>query len=363
MNKNWLFAGLATLIIGGLVYQLSAILTPFMAALLVGYIFDPLIDRAEAKSLSRGLAVGLLFLLIGIALTLGLLLLIPALTQQIASLVSRLPGLAQAVHQWLPIDLPPLTNLQSLAGEHWRELSGFIGPAVKGMLQHSLSLVDALLTLTITPVVAFYLLRDWDSIIARLKQALPRALEGKVLQLSGESDQVLGSFLHGQLLVMAALAVLYTSGLWIVGLDQALLIGVLSGVVSFVPYLGLVVGLLLAVVSALLQFPDWLHLLSILAVFGIVQTLESTLLTPWLVGDRIGLHPVAVIFAILAGGQLFGFTGILLALPAAAILGVLIRHAWQSYLASSAYLGDASNSGNSITEPPSEAPIAEEQAQ
>ena len=360
LNRNWLFGGLAAIITGVLVYQLAGILTPFMAALLVGYIFDPLIDRVEARGIPRGLAVGLLFLLIGVSLTLGLLLLIPALAEQIASLTSRLPGLAQALQKWLPIELPSLNNLQALAGEHWQQISGVLAPTLKSMLQHSLSLVDALLTLTITPVVAFYLLRDWDSIIARLKEALPRGMQSKLLQLGSESDQVLGSFLHGQLLVMAALAVLYTSGLWIVGLDQALLIGVLSGVVSFVPYLGLVVGLLLAVVSALLQFPDWLHLVSILAVFGVVQTLESTLLTPWLVGDRIGLHPVAVIFAVLAGGQLFGFTGILLALPVAAVLGVLTRHAWQSYLASSAYLDNAGQAVGEATEEPA---TAEEQAQ
>ncbi|MCG2633679.1 MAG: AI-2E family transporter [Gammaproteobacteria bacterium] len=340
MNRNWIIGGIAATVGVLLLYRLSGILSPFIAALLIAYIFAPAMARAERNGIPRGLAVALLFLIIGIVVVVALLVLVPALIQQVTSFANRLPGLTQALQQWLPMELPSLDKLQAVLGENWREIGSVLMPAAKTMLQHSLSVVDALLTLTITPVVAFYLLRDWERIITGLRNALPRAIEPKASTLTRESDQALGAFLHGQLLVMAALAVLYTAGLRLVGLDQALLIGVLSGTVSFVPYLGLIVGLLLAVVSALLQFPDWIHLLSVVAVFGIVQTLESTLLTPWLVGDRIGLHPVTVIFAVLAGGQLFGFMGILLALPVAAVLGVLTRHAWRAYLSSRIYQGD-----------------------
>jgi len=339
MSRPWLVGGLFSVVVALLLYQLSGILTPFIAALLVGYIFDPVIDRMERHRLPRTIAVVVLFLLISIAIVLTLLLLIPAMVSQLQTLATRLPGLAVALQSWLPLELPSLESIRTLLEQHWRELSTIVVPAVKAMLQRSLSLVDALLTLTITPVVAFYLLRDWDHVVARISQALPRQTEPLIRTLTTESDQVLGAFLHGQLLVMAALATLYTTGLWLVGLDQALLIGVLSGLLSFVPYLGLIIGLLLAITSVLLQFQDWPHLLGVIAVFGTVQTLESTLLTPWLVGDRIGLHPVSVIFAVLAGGQLFGFVGILLALPVAAILGVLLRHGWQHYLNSETYLG------------------------
>jgi predicted PurR-regulated permease PerM len=193
------------------------------------------------------------------------------------------------------------------------------------------------------PVVTFYLLRDWDVLVARIRELLPRQQEPTVVKLAKNSDEVLGQFLRGQLAVMVALGTIYTVGLWIVGLDLALLVGMIAGLVSFVPYLGFIVGIVLAGVAALMQFGDAVYLLYVAIVFGIGQVLEGMVLTPLLVGDKIGLHPVAVIFAVMAGGQLFGFVGILLALPVAAVVVVILRHFREVYTASELY-GDTGSS-------------------
>ena len=194
-----------------------------------------------------------------------------------------------------------------------------------------------LMNLVLIPVVTFYLLRDWDLLIKGIRGLLPRKIEPTVSQLAGEINEVLGAFVRGQLMVMFALGVIYTAGLWLIGLDLAFIIGMGAGLLSVVPYLGTVVGLLAAVLAAIFQFQDLFHTVMVLLVFGAGQMLEGMVLTPKLVGDRIGLHPVAVIFAVLAGGQLFGFLGILLALPVASALNVLVRHLRDKYTKSTLY--------------------------
>ena len=190
----------------------------------------------------------------------------------------------------------------------------------------------------LVPVVCFYLLRDWDLIMAKLRTLLPRRREDTVMALMRECHEVIGAFLRGQLLVMLALAVVYSAGLMLVGVELGLLIGVLAGLASIVPYMGFVVGIGAAVIAVLFQFGLELYpLLGVAAVFTVGQMMEGMLLTPLLVGDRIGLHPVAVIFAVLAGGQLFGFTGVLLALPVAAVIMVLLRHVHDLYKLSDLY--------------------------
>jgi predicted PurR-regulated permease PerM len=190
------------------------------------------------------------------------------------------------------------------------------------------------------PVLTFYLLRDWDLLVARVHELIPRRYEQSVAQIAKQCDEMLGAFMHGQLLVMLSLGTVYSIGLWLVGLDMAFLIGMLAGLVSFVPYLGFILGMLVAGIAALMQFQDAIHLFYVLLVFGTGQMLESFLLTPYLLGDRIGLHPVAVIFAVMAGGQLFGFVGILLALPATAVIMVLLSHAHEHYINSELYADD-----------------------
>lgn len=200
-----------------------------------------------------------------------------------------------------------------------------------------LSVIAWLGNLVLIPVVTFYLLRDWDILMARIHELLPRDSEPVITKLAKQSDETLAAFLRGQFLVMLALGIVYSTGLWFIDLKLALLIGMLAGLVSFVPYLGFIVGIVAASVAMLLQTQDVFQLLPVVIVFAIGQALEGMLLTPLLVGDKIGLHPVAVIFAVLAGGQLFGFVGILLALPVAAVIAVLLRHMHGQYKASALF--------------------------
>jgi len=210
--------------------------------------------------------------------------------------------------------------------DHWREVGSAAGEVLGTLSRSGMRVAGWLVNLVLVPVVAFYLLRDWNGIVARMHGLFPPALQPRVARLARETDAVLGAFLRGQLLVMLALAFIYSAGLWLIGLDLALPIGLVAGLVSFVPYLGFIVGLAAASVAAFFQFQDVWMLMWVLAVFGAGQALDGMLITPTLVGERIGLHPVAVIFAVLAGGQLFGFFGVLLALPAAAVIVVWLRH-------------------------------------
>ena len=210
--------------------------------------------------------------------------------------------------------------------EVWRHVSASGG-----------ALLVAVANLLLVPVVTFYLLRDWDHLVAWIRGMMPPRVVPGVDAMARETDEVLGAFIRGQLTVMASLTIYYWIALWLAGLNLALLVGLIVGLISFVPYLGAIVGVLTAVIAMLVQTQELLPFVWLAVVFGIGQVLESNVLTPWLVGDRIGLHPVAVIFAVMAGGQLFGFVGVMLALPVAAVLAVLFRHAKRQWLASRLY--------------------------
>ncbi|HTT07469.1 MAG TPA: AI-2E family transporter [Gammaproteobacteria bacterium] len=345
-SQKWTLAVVAGVLIW-LLYLLAPVLTPFMLSALLSYLFDPVVDRLEARRLPRTLGVIIVFLGLLLAGLAFVLILFPVLHQQISLLIDKLPQ----VMQWfqdallprlsrLPGVDPSWLNLEAVRQamtEHWQQLGSSLTD-VLGRLTHSGGTVFVWFAyLLLIPVVTFYLLRDWDILVRRLHDLLPRRVEPVIAQLAGECDAVLAQLLRGQLLVMLSLAVVYTVGLWIVGVDLAFLIGLISGLVSFVPYLGFVVGVLFASLAALIQFGDVAHLLYVLLVFAAGQALDGTLLSPLLVGRRIGLHPVAVIFAVLAGGQLFGFLGVLLALPVAAVIVVVLRHSQNRYLQSSLY--------------------------
>ena len=216
-----------------------------------------------------------------------------------------------------------------------------VGAIFGYMTRSGMAFLTALGSLALTPVVAFYMMRDWNDIMAGARAMIPRRVEARVVGLARQCDEVLAAFLRGQLLIMFLLGCIYSTGLFLIGLELALLIGILAGLMSIVPYLGFIVGIAAALLTALFQFQDLMSLVYVALVFGFGQLLEGSVLTPWLVGDRIGLHPVAVIFAVLAGGQLFGFTGILLALPLAAVVMVFVRHLHRSYIASGYYNPEA----------------------
>jgi predicted PurR-regulated permease PerM len=320
---------------GGLLYLLAPVLTPFLIAALLAYVFNPLVTRLERWRWPRTLSVVLLFVLLLVALILLGLWLIPRSVQQLGAFAARLPGYLETLREhglpWLEsvfggavaIDFD---TLKQQAIEHGRGLAATAAGMLADLGRSGMKLATVVVNLVLVPVVLFYLLRDWNDLVARVPGLFPAAWRPRLARLARETDEVLGAFLRGQLLVMLALAAIYSSGLLLVGLDLALPIGIAAGLVSFVPYLGFIVGIAAAGAAAYVQFHDPLVLAGVAAVFAVGQVIESALLTPNLVGDRIGLHPVAVIFAILAGGQLFGFFGVLLALPAAAAIAVWLRH-------------------------------------
>jgi len=337
----------------GLVYLLAPILTPFFLAALFAYLGDPLADRLEAKGLSRTLSVVLVFSFMTLLMILLMLLLVPLLQKQFILLARSMPEymnwLGMHILPWIEenFGLSPeqfeFAALSQWMTGHWAQAGGVATHLISYLTRSGGLLVGWLANLLLIPVVTFYLLRDWDKFIATINHLLPRDIEPGVSKLTSEADEMLGAFLRGQMWVMIALGAVYSVGLWLVGLKFALLVGMLAGLVSFVPYLGFIVGILVASIAVLFQTHDAMQLIPVVAVFGVGQALEGMLLTPMLVGDRIGIHPVAIIFAILAGGQLFGFVGVILALPVAAVLAVIVRHFHRRYLDSSMYLASATD--------------------
>ncbi|MCH7505935.1 MAG: AI-2E family transporter [Proteobacteria bacterium] len=353
-SRQWFLLALAAAFFW-LVYRLAPVITPFVIAAALAYLGDPVVDRLEKVSIgkwhiSRTLAVSIVFILMTGGLFLLFLIVFPLLQKQVEHLVRSVPGalewFAGTVLPWLQAKLG-LTSL-SLDTEtithalqaYWKELSSATLSVLGTVSRSGQAVLGWLINLVLIPVVTFYLLRDWDLLVDGIRKLLPRRIESAVIRLSSEINEVLAAFVRGQLIVMFALGVIYTAGLWLLGLDLAFIIGMGAGLLSIVPYLGTMVGLVAAVLAAAFQFQDLFSMAMVLLVFAVGQTLEGMVLTPRLVGDRIGLHPVAVIFAILAGGQLFGFLGILLALPVTAALNVLVRHLRDEYTKSTLYHED-----------------------
>ncbi|MBF0255362.1 MAG: AI-2E family transporter [Gammaproteobacteria bacterium] len=345
-SRRWFYLALA-LLGGWLVHLLSPILAPFLVSALLAYLGDPLCDRLEEKGLSRTLAVTLVFSGLFLGLLLMLLLVLPQLEAQISYLLKQFPGylewLRSHVLPWLQKHLgltgalQDLGFVQKLLADHWQQAGGIFKGVLASVSSSGTALLAMLMNLVLIPVLTFYLLRDWDRLVIGVRVLLPRRYEPTAVKLARESDAMLGAFIRGQLMVMLGLGAIYTTGLWLLGLELALLIGMIAGVVSFVPYLGLILGILMAGVAAVLQFHAVEPLLGVALVFVIGQVVEGVVLTPKFVGDQIGMHPVAVIFAVMAGGHLFGFFGVLLALPAAAVVMVWLRHAVGRYKQSRLY--------------------------
>ncbi len=338
-----------TVLLGACIYLLAPILTPFAVGGLLAYLADPMVDRIQRLRVSRNAAVSIVFILLTLGVLATLLLLVPLIERQIGRFIERLPAYLEwgsdTLLPWIEaqtgLDLGTfeLSSLVSLLKQHWQEAGGMAAVLLQNLSQSGMTAVVWLTNLLLIPVVTFYLLADWDRLLASVRRLIPRDIEPTVIRLAHEADQVLAGFLRGQLGVMLSLGTIYAIGLTLVGLELALLIGVTAGIISFVPYLGAIVGVGAGLVAALVQFGDWWHLALVALVFGVGQLVESFLLTPWLVGGRIRLHPVAVIFAVMAGGHLFGFLGVLIALPVAAVAMVLVRYAYERYTDSSLYAG------------------------
>ncbi|WP_295625330.1 AI-2E family transporter [uncultured Nitrosomonas sp.] len=339
----WLLLACVT---GGLIYLLSPILTPFLLAAVIAYICNPMMRHMAGRKIPRTVgAVLVMLLLLGVFAAL-ILVMVPLFEKEANRLLDKMPAyldmLKNQVIPWLEsrldINLQPDMNvLREAVSEHWKSAGGVAAKILPSLTSGGMAVVEFLVNLLLVPVVLFYLLRDWDMLIKLVDEVIPRYWHDQISQLAQETDQILAEFLRGQLSVILLMSICYITGLWLAGLEFALPIGLVAGILVFVPYLGMIVGLTLATFAAMMQFQDWEGVIMVWAVFGIGQMLEGMLITPWLVGDRIGLHPVIVIFALLAFGQLFGFFGILLALPVSAVILVWLRHLRQRYLESDLY--------------------------
>jgi len=344
-SNKWLIL-ISVVLFGFLLYQLAGVLMPFFVAALLAYLGDPLVDRLEAHKLSRTVSVVIVFSVLFLVTIVAVLIFVPLLGAQLASLFEKLPGYIDKLQTsieplmqslGLSKDMINLDTLKDGLKDYWSEAGKMAGDVFGYVSKSGLALLTFVTNLVLIPVLTFYLLRDWDLLVGHFRELLPRRHAEKITNLSLECDDMLAGFLRGQLLVMLALSIIYSIGLTLIGLELALLIGVIAGIVSFVPYLGLLVGIVLAGLAAYLQFQEWLPVLYVIGVFSFAQIIEGMVLTPRFVGERIGLHPVAVIFAVMAGGSLFGFIGVLLALPVAAVVMVLIRHGHDRYVNSQLY--------------------------
>ncbi len=345
-NSQLVAWALIAVVAGWLVWMLSPILTPFLFAAILGYILNPLVERLAARRFPRTLAV-VLVLVLALALVVALLLVVlPLFYKELRLLADKLPGFLAWINEhlapWLrahvgidfQLDTASVTQFAS------EMLSGNQDVAARllGSIRiGGLALIAFIANLLLVPVVLFYLLRDWNTLMARVDNMIPRHLHAKARQLLGEIDAVLAEFLRGQIVVIVVMCVYYVTALWLARLQFALPIGIITGVLVFIPYVGAFTGFVLGTVAALMQFDSTSGLLWVWLAFAFGQALEGTMVTPLLVGKRIGLHPVAVIFALLAFGQIFGFFGVLLALPASAALLVGLRHLRRAYLESALY--------------------------
>ncbi len=319
----------------GLIYLLSPILLPFVLALLLAYVCRPLVACLTRGWITPALASLLVLLILtGLAFVLCLLV-VPMLYQELNLVLAKLPStLAQLKDAWGPflqqnlgVDLNSnLNNLRDMLQQNMGATEAGLQKLLRSASEGGLFLLGVLVTLLLVPVVLFYLLKDWTGLLASLISAVPLRYREPVLDFAQEVDSALGQFLRGQLMVMAVMSVFYSTGLMLVGLHSGLAIGILTGLLVFIPYVGVFTGFVLAVLAALVQGPDLSLLWLVMGVYAAGHALEGTLVTPRLVGDRIGLHPVMVIFSLMAFGKLLGFFGILIALPASAVLRVVIGH-------------------------------------
>ena len=348
-------------VVGALLLSLLApVLMPFLLAAVIAYALHPLVERLHTRRVPRWLGAGLAIAALMLVLLAVVLLIVPVITKQVPLLREQVPLLLDRLNDaLLPLATRFGVNLQvdvSQVREWLRTLiTGNESELINGLLSSlrigGSALAAVVGNLFLMPIVAYYLLLDWTNLITRAKHLIPPRWCESVQSFLNETDEVLGQYLRGQLLVMAVLAVLYTVALALVGLDLALPIGVFTGLAVFVPYLGFGLGLVMALFAALLQFQTVLGVALVGGVYLLGQLIESLYLTPRLLGERIGLHPIAVIFALLAFGHLFGFVGVLIALPASAVLLVAMRRAKRGYLASEMYLDDAPCANNGTSEP------------
>lgn len=349
IQRQAIFWIAGVILLGLALYVLSDILLPFVAGLAIAYFLDPVADRLEKLGMGRLGAVSIIVAVFALIFLLALLLIVPVLSKQLSSFIANLPGyvetlirlINEAGPDWLKKMLAAAAEgrektLGDLAGRGAQWVAGVLGSVWSG----GMALVSLLSLLVVTPVVAFYMLYDWDRMVALVDSYLPRPHAETLRELFRDMDRVMAGFVRGQGTVCLVLGLFYAVGLTVAGLNFGLLIGLVAGLLSFIPYVGSIVGLLLSAGVAVVQFwPELLRIFAVLAIFVAGQVIEGNFLSPKLVGGRVGLHPVWLMFSLFAFGYLFGFVGMLLAVPLAAAAGVLVRFALKRYQASPLYLG------------------------
>ena len=343
--KVW---GIALVVFVALLVLLKGILLPFVAGMAIAYLLDPVCDRLERMGASRTLATTIVTVAFAVVVILLLLLIVPLAVQQTIEFLGSLPDFISRTHDRLlpyftelqqQLDLPDTAEMTDIARARFGTALSWLAGLLQGVVGQGLALANLLSLIFITPVVAFYLLRDWDRLVGRIDDLLPRDHAGVIRAQAALVDQSLAGFARGQSMVCLTLALYYSIALLIVGLPFGVVVGLLAGLLAFIPYVGSLTGFVVSMAIAIGQFDDWWSVGVVALIFGLGQIMEGNFLTPKLVGDRVGLHPVWIIFALLAGGALFGFVGLLLAVPVAAVVGVLVRFSIGHYRASRLYLG------------------------
>ena len=344
-NMGWLAVGVGLL---WLLYLLAPVLTPFFLAAILAYIFQPLVLLMGRRGVPRTVAVLGVLLLEALILVVLLLTVLPLFIKEISQAIEQMPGFLDrmdaSVAPWIKDKTGFAVALDAASLKAWltdmiQTTEGLGSQVLRSLRLGGLGLIGVLANAVLVPVVQFYLMRDWEDMLGRINALIAPAWRSTTHSFIAEADEALGQYLHGQMLVIVVMALYYTLCLWLTGLDFFLPIGIITGVLVFVPYLGGITGFFLATVAALMQFSGGTSLLWVWAVFGVGQILEGYVVVPRFVGERIGLHPVAVIFALLAFGQIFGFFGLLLALPASAVLMVGLKRLRARYFASDLYRG------------------------
>lgn len=351
--KTWIILFAATVII---LWAFRGILLPFVVGLALAYLLDPITDKLETWKFSRFWATALVMLIVSTLVIGSFFLFVPLVAQQIVGLADRLPGyiaqLQVLANQWAPqfyayIGESRVEQLENGMSDLTGKGLSIAGNLLAQIMQSGLTFINALGLLIVTPVVAFYMLLDWDSMVASINKLLPRKHQEEIRGVLKDIDKAMAGVVRGQVSVVLILSVFYATALTLTGLSFGLAIGLISGLLSFIPYVGFLVGLVLSVGVALVQFwPDWIMVLIVFIIFMVGQFLEGNILYPKLVGSSIGVHPVWLMFSLFCFGLIFGFVGLLLAVPLVAIGGVLVRFAVQKYQESPLYLG--TNTGKDV---------------
>jgi predicted PurR-regulated permease PerM len=344
--RFWLIA-LAALLLA--LWLLSGVLLPFVVGIAIAYLLDPLVDRMEARGAPRWAGTLAALLAFAVVVLGTFFLLVPLFQVQAAMLVEQAPRIVEALRReatgllevlYERLDPADVQRLRDAAAQYAGDAALYVGGLVRGLLSRGFALLDLLSVLVIAPIVAFYLLRDWNRLVDTVDGWLPRRHADTIRAEMREVDRTLAGFLRGQGAVCLILGGFYAVALSLAGLDFGLTIGVVAGVLTIVPYVGSAVGFLASVSLAVVQFDEWWRVGVVAGIFLFGQAVEGNVITPRLVGGSVGLHPVWVMFALLAGGYLFGFLGVLVAVPVAAVVGVLARFALRQYLASPYYRGE-----------------------